>query len=345
MTFRVGILGAGNIGDTHARAAREASGVEVVAHWARDGAKAARMAAQYGGRAYDDVERFLAHRPMDAVLVATPSGLHAAHAAAAAQRGLHVLVEKPLDVSAERVDALIDASDAAGVRLGVFFQDRTAPDLAWLKRTIDAGALGRIILVSARVRWYRPPEYYTASSWRGTWALDGGGALMNQGSHTVDLLLWLLGDVSRVHALARTGLHAIEVEDTVAASFELAGGGIGTLEAATSAYPGFPRRLEITGTEGTIVVEQDRVVSVQLRTAPPEPPPREAGSTNASSTSPVVSDVRGHRRVIEDFVAAVREGRAPLCDGREGRRSVALIEAIYRSARTGAAVAPQHRQT
>ena len=339
MTFRVGLLGAGNISDTHARAARETEGVELVAHWGRDQRKSARLATQYGGTAYTELELFLEHRPMDAVLLGTPSGMHAEHAREAARRGLHVLVEKPLDVTTERIDAMIAECERAPVALGVFFQDRTAPDLVWLRRMIAAGALGDVFLISARVKWYRPPEYYRGSRWRGTWALDGGGALMNQGIHTVDLILWLLGDVQRVSAATRTAVHDIEVEDTVVACLELANGAVGTLEAATSAYPGFARRLELTGTAGTVIVEHDRVVSVNLREPPPEPPPRDQGSANASATSPVVADSTGHRRVLEDFVAAVRSGRAPLCDGREGRRSVELVEAIYRAARSGRSVA------
>jgi UDP-N-acetyl-2-amino-2-deoxyglucuronate dehydrogenase len=338
VTFRVGILGAGNISATHARAAREIPGVDVVAHWGRDPIKAARMAREYGGRSYHELDSFLRHRPMDAVLVGTPSGLHAEHADAAVRHGLHVLVEKPLDITTDRIDALIDACDRAGVKLGVIFQDRSAPDLLWLKRAVVAGVLGRVHLVSARVKWYRPPDYYASSRWRGTWALDGGGALMNQGIHSVDLLLWLLGDVERVYASTRTTVHEIEVEDTAVASLEFAGGAIGTLEAATSAFPGFPRRVELTGSEGTVVIEGDRVVSVQLRTPPPEPLPQTEGSLNASATSAVVADVRGHRRVLEDFLSAIRTGAAPLCDGREGRRSVALVEAIYASARTRSGV-------
>jgi len=338
MTVRVGIVGGGNISDTHARAARETPGVELAAFWARDPEKARRMAAGYGGTAFQNLEDMLAHRPMDLVLVGTPSGLHAEHARAAARRGLHVLVEKPLDITTERIDALIDECDRARVKLGVIFQDRTAPHLQWLKQLIAEGALGKPILVSARVKWYRPPEYYAGSRWRGTWALDGGGALMNQGIHSVDLLLWLLGDVERVYATTRTALHAIETEDTAVACLEFAGGAVGTLDVTTAAFPGFPRRVELTGSEGTIVVERDHVVSVELRT-PRAPPPPDEGEANVSATSPVVSDARGHRRVLEDFVSAIRTGAAPLCDGRDGRRSVELAQAVYRSARTGAAVA------
>ena len=345
-TVRIGLIGCGNISDTHARAAGEVADVELVAYWGggRNPAKAQALAQRYGGDAYSELDAFLAHRPMDAVVVGTPSGLHAEHAQAAARQGLHVLVEKPLDITTARVDALIGACDRAGVKLGVIYQDRAAPDLIWLKQVISRGGLGRPIVASAGVRWYRPPEYYAGSRWRGTWGLDGGGALMNQGIHTVDLLLWLLGDVDRVYATTRTALHTIAVEDTAVACLEFAGGAVATLEATTAAYPGLPRRVELTGSEGTIVVERDRVVSVELRTPVERPPHDGEPAVNASASSPVVADPRGHARVLRDFVTAIRSGAAPLCDGREGRRSVALVEAMYRSARTGAAVVVAERE-
>ena len=331
--IRIGIIGAGNISRTHALAARDIPGVEVASVWSRTPAAASALAREVGAEAFRELEELLDHRPLDMVIVGTPSGLHAEHASLAARRGIHVLAEKPLDVDVARVDALLADCEQAGVTLGVIFQDRTAPDLVWLRNIIAAGALGRPLLVSAHVKWYRPPEYYAASSWRGTWALDGGGAVMNQGIHTVDLLLWLFGDVDRVAAITRTALHAIEVEDTAVASLQFASGAVGTLEVTTAAYPGFPRRVELTGSEGTVTIEGDRVVSVSLRSEPPIARPQHDGNANASASSPVVSDIRGHRRVIEDFIDAVQLHRSPLCDGRDGRRSVALVQAIYRSAR------------
>lgn len=338
--MRFGIIGGGNISETHAQAAVGA-GADVVAFYGRHAEKVNRLAQEYGGRAYDAFDRFLGHDGLDAVIVGSPSGLHAEHARAAARLGLHVLVEKPLDVSTKHADELIADCDRAGVKLGVIFQDRTAPELVWLKRLIDEGGLGTLVLASARLRWYRPPEYYAGSSWRGTWAMDGGGAVMNQGVHSIDLLLWLLGDVSRVYAMTRTALHDIEVEDTAVACLDFARGGIGTFEAATSAYPGSPRRVEISGTNGTVAIEQDRVISVNLRTPTPDLPPHEETDTSPRSTSPVISDIRGHQRVIEDFIAAIANDRPPLCGGRDGRRSVALVEAIYRSAQSGTAIVPQ----
>src|SRR5207237_1261729 len=211
--------------------------------------------------------------------------------------------------------------DRAAVKLGVIYQDRAAPELVWVRQLIAGGGLGRPIVASARVRWYRPPEYYAGSRWRGTWGLDGGGALMNQGIHTVDLLVWLLGDVDRVYAATRTALHDIAVEDTAVASLEFAGGAVGTLEATTAAFPGLPRRVELTGSEGTIVVEQARVVSVQLRPAPdppPHPPGDAARSGNASASSPVIADATGPARVLENFIGAVRRGGGPRVAGAPG---------------------------
>ena len=333
MTIHVGLIGAGNISQTHARAAAAIPGVSVAAVHGANGAKARELAAAHGARAYDSLDAFLDHKPMDMVVIGSPSGVHAAQGVAAARHGLHVLVEKPIDVTTERADELIAAAEESGVRLGVLFQDRVKPGIVRLKQLVDSGGLGRVLSVSARVPWYRPPDYYRLSRWRGTAALDGGGALMNQGIHTVDLLLWVLGDVIRVQARTATLLHEIESEDTAIALLEFASGAAGVLEASTATYPGYARRVEITGTEGTVVLEHDRLVVADLRTPRPELV-GDGGDANASASSPVVSDASGHQRLIEDFLQAIETGSRPACDGHEGRRSVELVEAIYRSARS-----------
>lgn len=338
MNLQLGILGGGNISKTHLRAALEVDNVTVAAVCGKNAGKTATLAQAAGVPAYQDLDAFLSRRPMDAVLIGSPSGLHAQHGIAAARRGLHVLVEKPIDITTERADALISACEQAHVKLGVFFQDRAAADILKLKRVIDAGELGKPILISASVRWYRPPEYYRESRWRGTWALDGGGALMNQGIHTVDLLLYLFGEVSSVWGRAITALHEIEVEDTVVSSLEFASGAIGSLEAATSAYPGFSRRIEMTWSQGTVVLENDRIHSVNLLTPIEGLSEVQPAFDDERATSPVVSDTRGHRAIIEDFIQAIVSDRVPLCDGHQGRRSVELVRAIYESSRTGQAV-------
>ncbi len=336
--IQVGILGGGSISETHARAVQQTEGAEITAVYGQNHQKAARLSKLYGGRVYESLRSFLDHRPMDMVVIGSPSGLHAEHGIAAARHGLHVLVEKPLDVNLDRANALITECELAGVKLGVFFQDRVAPGIRKLKELIDAGRLGKLILVSARVKWYRPPEYYSSSLWRGTWELDGGGALINQGVHTLDLLLWLLGSVERVYAKAITALHQIETEDTVVATLEFVRGAIGTLEAGTSIYPGYARRLEVTGSEGTLILEHDRIIAADLRRPLEEEGLGAIEDTNPSATSPVVSDVRGHQRILEDFLLAIAKDGKPLCDGHEGRRSLELVQAIYQSSRTGLSV-------
>jgi UDP-N-acetyl-2-amino-2-deoxyglucuronate dehydrogenase len=333
MNIHVGLIGGGNITETHARAVRALSGVELAAICGTRLEKVARLCQEYGGKPYQDLEAFLSHRPMDLVIIGSPSGLHAAQGIAAAKRGLHVLTEKPIDISTERADALIEAAQRSDVKLGVIFQDRLKPDIRQLKNYFDRGVLGRPLLVDARVKWYRPPEYYSGSNWRGTLALDGGGVLINQGVHTIDLLLWLLGDVVRVQARIATLLHSIEAEDIALAILEFASGALGVFQATTSAYPGYPRRLEISGTQGTLILEHDRIVAADLSTAEPTINLSSAGDENRSASSAVVSDIRGHQEVLKDFIHAIESNSTPACDGSEGRRSIALIEAIYRAAR------------
>ncbi len=342
MTIHIGLVGGGNITETHACAARAIPGVEIVAIHGVNSEKIARLAREVGGVPHSDFAAFLDHRPMDVVILGSPSGLHAEQGIAAARRGLHVLTEKPIEITVARADALIAAAEESGVKLGVIFQDRTKLHIRRLKSWLERGLLGKILFVDARVNWYRPPKYYASSRWRGTLELDGGGALINQGVHTVDLLLWLMGDVERVQARTATVLHRIEAEDTALALLEFSNGALGTLHATTAAYPGYPRRVEITGTEGTVVLEHDRIIAANLReTAGASVVSNElaqltasAHDENQSASSATVSDFRGHQAVLADFLEAIREDRAPACDGKEGRRSIGLVEAIYRAARS-----------
>jgi UDP-N-acetyl-2-amino-2-deoxyglucuronate dehydrogenase len=340
MTIHIGLIGGGNISETHARAVRDVPGAEVVAIFGTNADKVKRLSSEHGGQPYQSFENFLAHRPMDLVVIGSPSGLHATQGIAAAQRGLHVLTEKPIDITTQRADALIAAAKSANVKLGVIFQDRVKPQIRQLKEWVSTGVVGKPILADARVKWYRPLEYYGKSRWRGTLALDGGGALINQGVHTVDLLLWLLGDVVRVQARTMTGLHKIEAEDTAVAILDFANGAVGTLQATTAAYPGYARRLELTGSEGTLILDNDRIVACDLRLGT-RAATVDTGSQQAqSSSSPVVSDVSGHQAVLEDFIRAIEHNTTPVCDGREGRRSLAVVEAIYRAAQSSDGSAP-----
>ena len=336
--FSIGLIGGGNICGTHAHAARAIPGVEISAIHGTNLEKASRLCREHGGTSYQNFDAFLRHRPMDLVILGSPSGLHAEQGIAAAKAGLHVLTEKPIEISTERADALIAAAKQSGVQLGVIFQDRTKPHIRQLKTWIEQGLLGKLLFVTANVKWYRPPEYYANSHWRGTLALDGGGALINQGVHTVDLLLWLLGDVARVQASTATLLHKIEAEDTGATLLEFSSGVLGTLYATTAAYPGYPRRVEITGTEGTVILEHDRIIAANFRNASAATASvvESPHDQNQSASSAAVTDFRGHQTILEDFLHSIQHGHRPLCDGIEGRRSLALVEAIYRAAKNPA---------
>jgi len=336
MTTNIGLIGSGNISETHARAARSIPGAQIAAIYGTNPQTVARLATEHHAKPYTDFAAFLAHKPLDLVILGTPSGLHAQQGIAAAQHGLHVLTEKPIDITTKNADALIAATDTANVKLAVIFQDRLKPNIQRLKQWLDRGLLGKPLLVDARVKWYRPPDYYSGSKWRGTFALDGGGALINQAIHTVDLLLWLLGDVARVQASTATVLHKIEAEDTAVATLEFASGAVGTLLATTAAYPGYPRRLEITGTEGTVILEHDRIVAADLRNPPPDFAGITTGDSNQSASSAAVTDISGHKAILEDFLQAIANNTQPICNGREGRRSLALVESIYNSARKSA---------
>jgi UDP-N-acetyl-2-amino-2-deoxyglucuronate dehydrogenase len=335
MTMHVGLIGAGNITETHARAALAISGVKLAAIFGDNAEKVQHVGKEYGVASYTDFSRFLAHRPMTLVVIGSPSGVHAIQGIEAARHGLHVLTEKPIDISTRQTDQLILETEKAGVKLGVIYQDRFKSGIQFLKQLYTSGKLGKPILAEARVKWYRPAEYYSQSRWRGVTAVDGGGALMNQGIHTVDLLLWLLGDVAAVQAQMKSALHKIESEDTLTALLEFANGTMGTIIATTSVYPGYPRRVELSGSEGTVILENDRLTQVDLKVPLAQPLAAEEADKSPSASSPLISDIRGHKAVMEDFIRAIETGSTPACDGREGRRSVALVEAIYEAAREG----------
>jgi len=333
MTTHIGLIGSGNITQTHACAATAIPGVQISAIYGTNPQTLNNLATVHQATPYQDFTAFLAHKPMDLVILGTPSGLHAQQGIAAAKQGLHVLTEKPIDITTKNADALIAATEKSKVKLAVIFQDRLKPNIQRLKQWLDRGLLGKPLLVDARVKWYRPPDYYSNSRWRGTFNLDGGGALINQAIHTVDLLLYLLGDVARVQARTATVLHKIEAEDTAVATLEFASGAVGTLLATTAAYPGYPRRLEITGTEGTVVLEHDRITAADLHNPPPDVATITAGDSNQSASSAAVTDISGHKAILEDFLQGIANNTQPICNGREGRRSLALVEAIYTSAR------------
>jgi predicted dehydrogenase len=337
-----GIIGAGMVARYHATAIGRTPGARLVAICRANPARAEESAAQFGVPCLTDYEALLARSDIQAVCICTPSGLHAEQAVAAARAGKHVLVEKPMALTLADADAMINACQQSGVRLGVALQRRTEPAFQRVRAAAVAGELGRLVLGSVSVPYVRPQDYYDKGAWRGTWALDGGGALMNQGIHLVDLLLWLMGDAVEVWALAATLAHAIEVEDCVAAALRFAGGALGSVMATTAAAPGFPHRVEIYGDRGGVQIEGEQVVRWDGAGRPADEGTKIEAATPAqpagAGASPTGIGAAGHTRLIGDFAAAISDGRDPLVTGPEGRRSLALVLAIYEAARTGQVV-------
>ncbi|MFL5802400.1 MAG: Gfo/Idh/MocA family protein [Roseiflexaceae bacterium] len=331
-----GVVGAGMVARYHATAIGRTPGARLVAVCRDNAGRAAEAAAQFGVPCEPGLAALLARPDVDAVCICTPSGRHAAQAIAAARAGKHVLVEKPMALTLADADAMIAASRDHGVRLAVALQRRADPVFQSVRAAIESGALGRLTLGAISVPYLRAQSYYESAAWRGTWALDGGGALMNQGIHLLDLLIWYMGDAIEAQASTATLAHTIEVEDCVSATLRFEGGALGSVATTTAAAPGFPHRVEVYGDRGGVQIEGEQIVrwevpGQELRVAHQEPGTISAGA----GASPTGIGAVGHTRLLGDLVAALQAGRAPLAPGEEGRRSLAAALAIYESARSG----------
>lgn len=327
----VGILGAGMVARYHQQAvvACADQGARLVAVGHPDPQRSARIAQEFGAPRLDP-QALYEHPEIALICVCTPSGQHAAQAIAALRAGKHVLVEKPMALSLADADAMIAAAAESGRHLGVALQRRADPALQRLHAAVAAGELGQLTLGLVSIPYLRAQSYYDQAAWRGTWAEDGGGVLMNQGIHLIDLLVWLMGDPLEVQARAATLQRAVEVEDTLAATLRFAGGALATVAATTTSAPGFPHRLEVYGTGGGAQIEGEGIMRWETPAGPrlAEQAPQAAGAGgDPRGIGPV-----GHIRLLRDMITALREGRAPLVDGAEGRRSLAAVLAIYRAA-------------
>ena len=329
-----GIIGAGAICRLHLAAIEHCKGARLVgiADVSEERAKSAGEANRVPW--YTDYNQLLANPEVDVVCVLTPSGSRAPVCTEAARAGKHVIAEKPLEVNLARADAIISECDRAGVKLAVISQLRFLPGVQAVADAVAQGKLGRPILGDAYVKWHRAQDYYDSATWRGTWALDGGGALMNQGIHYVDLLQWFMGSVLTVSGHVSTLVRQrIEVEDTAVACLTFAEGALGVIEACTSANVGRPARLELRGEHGTIVLEDGNVVFWGVDGEEAFVPPQ--AETGSGATNPMAITALGHEAQISDMVDAINEDRLPVVDGREARKAIEIISAIYRSSESG----------
>jgi len=330
------ILGAGMIAEYHQQAI--AANAELGAHLVAIGhyapAQFDAISQRFGVpcQSYDEI---LARSDVDVICVGTPSGQHAEQAIAAAKAGKHVLVEKPMALSLADADAMIDACARADVALGVILQRRAEPLFRRVRDAIEQGDLGELTLGVVTMPYSRDAAYYAQAEWRGTWALDGGGVLMNQGIHIIDLLVWFMGDPVAIEAFAGTLHRPVAVEDVAAATLRFANGSLATITATTTAAPGFPHRLEVYGTNGGIQIEGETIQQWTLADAARaqvEPFQSETRAEAGAAADPRGISASGHIAIFRDFLHALHEGRSPRIDGAEGRRSLAAILGIYEKA-------------
>ncbi len=334
-TIRFGIVGCGAIGHWHAKALQSLPDAVLVG--AADGvpARAVEFGTTYGVRAFATPEALFASPDVDVACICTPSGLHAPLAIQALEAGKHVVVEKPMALTLVDADRVLEAGRRNGRLIAVISQLRFSPAVRRLKEAVDQGRLGRLVMADLVMEYHRTQEYYDLGGWRGTWAMDGGGALMNQGIHGIDLLQYVMGPVKSVSARIATLVRRIEVEDTAAVVVEFENGALATVQATTSVYPGYPRRLGIHGDRGSIVLEEDTLVAWDLLDPGEGPAPVLGHTQSKASSDPGAVGTEGHIRQLGDFADAVRTGGRPLVDGVEGRKAVEIILAAYESSKEG----------
>ncbi|MDX9827029.1 MAG: Gfo/Idh/MocA family oxidoreductase [Spirochaetia bacterium] len=336
-----GIVGTGLIAEFHAKALKEIPGARIVACLDKVPERAQAFSKAHGCAAYDNLGEFLAHKGLETVNICTPSGLHLDAAGPAAAAGKHLVIEKPLETTRERCAAIVEACRSGGVTLAGIFPSRFHGSASAIKAAVDAGRFGKLTMGSAYVKWWRDQEYYSKGGWKGTKALDGGGALINQSIHAVDLLLWFMGDADEVCAWTGTiGHQGIEVEDNAVASIRFKNGALGVIQGSTAVWPGFLKRVEVSGLAGSAIMEEENLLFWKFKDE--SPADQEIRQLYASATSsgggasdPAAIGYHGHKLQFLDFIDAVEKGRKPLVDGVEAAKAVCLIEAIYQSAESG----------
>ena len=348
--LRFAIVGGGVIGPIHAMAIAGASGAELVAVCDVVPEAAQKFAEKFGVTAYTDVDEMLAQEKLDVVNICTPSGLHGEYACKVMLTGRHTIVEKPMEITRSAMDEMLRVQRGMGVKMAVISQHRFDAASQRVHALIREQAFGRLVLGNAIIPWWRSQAYYDSGAWRGTWQLDGGGVLMNQSIHSIDLLQWFMGPVRSVHAYTDTLAHRMETEDVAVAVLRFANGALGTIAATTAAYPGVTTRIEVFGVRGSAIIEDDELGYLHLDRDDKEEAGAyganmkasrqsvekegEMGKEGAAAQNPASVSYRGHALQIADMIRAIREDGTPIVDGEAGRRPVEIILGIYESART-----------
>jgi UDP-N-acetyl-2-amino-2-deoxyglucuronate dehydrogenase len=342
--LRFGIVGCGVIGPIHAQAITSLPDAQLVAVTDINPKCAQQLANTYGAKSYTSLTEMLAREQLDVVNVCTPSGLHGEQACQVMRSGRHVIVEKPMAISHETIEEMLRVQQETGKKFAVISQHRFDPASQKVHDLVEQHALGKLVLGNAVVPWWRSQAYYDSGAWRGTWQLDGGGVLMNQSIHSIDLLQWFMGKVSSIYAYTSTLAHRMQTEDVAVAVLRFANGAFGTIAATTAAYPGVTTRIEICGDKGSAVIEDDALSFLRIAGAEgneidiqPDKQSRKQENTaaaGATSNNPAELSYQNHALQIADMIRAIRENGTPLIDGQAARHPVEIILGIYASART-----------
>ncbi len=342
-TIGYAVLGLG-IGMAHADAAYASQNADLIAVCDIDEARLAKAQKKYHGvTAYTDFEDLLKDDRVDVISICLPSAMHADFAVRAMEAGKHVLVEKPLDITPDRAALIVEAAKRTGMTCGVVHQNRFNANMYPIREAIDSGKLGKLILGTFGVKWYREQAYYDNGGWRGTWEMDGGGSLMNQAVHTVDLMQWLMGDVASVTSTMGIYDHSIKTEDMTASLITFKSGAAATFVSTTCAYPGISTEIMLYGTGGSVEADADTLKVWKMKTAPDEEAEEAEmlslyGGGNLAAVTREPDRRFGHDHVVEDMILAVRDGRDPEVMPAEALKAVKIVCAVYESARTGKTV-------
>ena len=331
MVVRIGIVGSGVIGEIHTECISHIKNAKLVAMCDSEKEKIITLKKKYKVDVYTNYEKMLQRDDIDLIDICTPSGMHAEQGIVAAKARKHVLVEKPIDIKLDRIDKLIEVCKEQSVKLGSIFQCRFDPAIIELKRAIEEGKFGDLLLGDVYVKWYREQSYYDKAKWRGTWEMDGG-CLMNQTIHYIDLLQWIMGPVDSVYANMATLTHNMEAEDVATATLKFKSGALGVIEGSTATYPGIPERIEIHGEKGSVIVEGSKMRLWKFRDDEKEIC-TDTISVNTGANNAAAIEHESHRVQIEDMVKAILEDREPAITGEEARKAVEIVLAAYKSAR------------
>ncbi|MBQ6999179.1 MAG: Gfo/Idh/MocA family oxidoreductase [Clostridia bacterium] len=331
--FRFGIWGCGLISTFHADAIKQIEGASIYGAFDLNEESKDKFCEKYDAKSYASSDELVASKNIDAVCVCLPSGLHYNAAMTCIRNRKHVVIEKPIALSSEQAENIAQEAKENGVFVSVISQLRYSDAVNKVKHIIDSGKLGTITLGNAIMKYWRGPEYYASSTWRGTWEMDGGGALMNQGIHGVDLLQYFMGKVVSVSAYSKTLVHNIQTEDTLTAILEYENGAVGTIQATTSVSPGYGRRIEICGSKGTVVLCEDTIETCDIEGENNTVCDEKQDFASASRVDGI--DCSLHVAQLKDFIKTVSSGQSPWIDACEGKKSVDIICAIYKAAQTG----------